>query len=500
MKRLILPLLICTGLLGAGCNKWLDVKPQGQITKDELFTTEKGFRDALTGAYIRLNSSNTYGSNLTWGAVEYLACNWDIAGSSNTTIPQLKNANYTNEGVRQIMDDIYQGLYKGVADVNDILAAIDAKQTVFAPGNYALVKGEALAIRAFCHFDVLRLFGPMPNNPGGDKILPYVTSVTTDIHPGLSYAEYAQQLLADLDNAELLLKQGDPILQYSLLELNPPGTDPTHVVSDSYWAYRQLRFNYYALLALRARVATWLSVNDAAQKQNAAKYAQMVIDGKDRNGQPTFRLGTNADISSGDYTMTPEHLMALSVYNLSTIASNTFGDGQNGLMRYDFKNGANYYYLGNLFPPNESTSDIRYVGMWLPKTVSGQTDYLRFNKYIQRTDKPFLQVPLLRLSEMYLVLTEAADNKAAAEAAYSAYCSKKGIPFTAFGTDWQTDRRNKMLREYAREFYAEGQAFLTYKRYNVTTLPSSWTSTYYSAVAARYVVPKPLREINYRNK
>ncbi len=29
-----------------------------------------------------------------------------------------------------------------------------------------------------------------------------------------------------------------------------------------------------------------------------------------------------------------------------------------------------------------------------------------------------------------------------------------------------------MIREYVREFYAEGQTFFTYKRYNVTTFAS----------------------------
>lgn len=499
MKRTILYIMLISSIVTTGCNKWLDVKPQGQVTKEDLFKSEKGFRDALTGAYIRLNSTNTYGSNLTWGAIEYMACNWDIAsGNANTTIPQLKNANYTNDGVRSIMDDIYQGLYKAVADVNSILENVDSRQSVFQAGSYNLIKGEALAIRAFCHFDVLRLFGPMPNNPGSEKILPYVQTVTTNIHPGLSYQEYTQQLLADLDNAEKLLKEADPITKYSVLQLN--STADPRVVEDSYWAYRQIHFNYYAVLGLKARVHMWLaSGGDAISRQNAARYAQMVIDGKDQTGASTFRLGTFSEISAGDYTMSPEHLMALSVYNLTTIANNNFGESGN-LMRYDFQSPSSYYYLSNLFPVSERTSDIRFGNMWQYKSLQNSTDYVRYNKYIQRQVNPILQVPLLRLSEMYLILTECADSKEAAETNYKAYCSKKGIPFTSFsGSDWQSDRRNKMIREYVREFFAEGQSFFTYKRMNVTTLPASWTSTYFTGNAAKYVAPKPLREINYKN-
>jgi hypothetical protein len=103
---------------------------------------------------------------------------------------------------------------------------------------------------------------------------------------------------------------------------------------------------------------------------------------------------------------------------------------------------------------------------------------------------------------MYLILTECAQTKAEAENVYRFYCDKKGIPFpNGFNAaGWEADRKNKMIREYVREFYAEGQTFFTYKRYNVTTLPASWTAAFYQGTTARYVVPKPDREINYHNK
>ncbi len=55
--------------------------------------------------------------------------------------------------------------YKIVADVNSILQKIDQQKALFTGDNYRLIKGEALALRAFAHFDVLRMFGPMPDNP-----------------------------------------------------------------------------------------------------------------------------------------------------------------------------------------------------------------------------------------------------------------------------------------------------------------------------------------------
>lgn len=93
-----------------------------------------------------------------------------------------------------------------------ILEQIDARQDVFEPGMYEIIKGEALAMRAYCHFDLLRLFGPMPTRTSTGKILPYVTTVGIDYHTHHTYQEFTELLKNDLIDAEGLLKQVDPII------------------------------------------------------------------------------------------------------------------------------------------------------------------------------------------------------------------------------------------------------------------------------------------------
>jgi hypothetical protein len=502
MKKYIASIILC-GLLGAGCSDWLDVKPQSESTQEQIFQTQKGFRDALTGAYIRMKGGNIYGGSLMWGHIEYMARNWDIVGT-NVALSNLQSGNYTDATVLSWMDNIYADLYRVIADVNSLLEEIDKKKAVFTDGNYELVKGEALALRAFCHFDLLRLFGPMPDDTGDGQILPYVKTVTKEVHPLLTYERYSQFILDDLNEAEVLLKAVDPVLKYSIADLNNFTNTTSYTgdfhSEDSYIGFRQIRMNYYAVLALKARGYLWLVPKGDTNRLNAIKYAQMVIDGVDQSGIPTFRLGEDRDRTGGDYTMSPEHIMALSVYNLETTANSLFGE-TGSLVRYDFNVTDGFYYLNNLFPVAERTSDIRWKEMWSYKTSQGNTNYVKFKKFIQ-TDNKKRQVPLLRLSEMYLILTECAATEADAEAIYAYYCEKKGIPFASGFADatWTADRRNKVLREYVREFYAEGQTFFTYKRLNVTTLPASWTYSYYTATPAKYIIPKPLREIEYHNK
>lgn len=501
MKKITITTILLSALCFTGCKKWLDVKPEAQTTKDELFSTQKGFRDALTGAYIDMKNGNIYGGALMWGNIEYMARNWEVTNASNTALASLAAGNYTDATARGWLDGTYAGLYKVVADVNSILENIDTKKMIFTDNNYALIKGESLTLRAFAHFDVLRMFGPMPDNPGTTPILPYVTEVSHQIIQPVSYAEFAQAVLADLDAAEAILKPVDPLIQYSLAELNPlPSNSLPPVVADNFYMYRQIRMNYYAVLALKARVYLWLAPLSTANRDNAAKYAQLVIDAKDHSGASTFRLGRESDRVAGDYTMSPEHIVALSVYDLEATANNTFGES-GSLVRTDFNIQDGYYYLNNLFPVAERTSDVRWKEMWAYKTSSGNTSYVMYKKFLQRSANPVLQAPLLRLSEMYLILTECAQTKEAAEGYYSTYCEQKGIPFAnGFNAaGWEADRKNKIIREYVREFYAEGQTFFAYKRLNVITLPASWTSTYYTGSTDRYVVPKPDREINYHN-
>ena len=505
MNKITTTILISGALVFTGCKKWLDVKPEGVTTKDEMFNTQKGFRDALTGTYLDLKSSDAYGGNMQWGAIEFMARNWDVSNTAFTALTALTNANYLDAGARSTLDAMYAKEYKIVADANSILEKIDGKKSIFQDDNYALIKGEALTLRAFAHFDILRLFGPMPDKATADPILPYVQAVSKDIVSLSSYDDFAKQLLADLDQAELLLKPVDPITLYSLKELSPTKFDVAvvPVVADNYYMYRQIRMNYYAVLALKARVYNWLVPRGDVNRMNAVKYAQLVIDGKDRLGNPTFRLGELSDQQKGDYSLTPEHIAAVNYVNLYLAVDANFGEG-GSLARYDVNVQDGYYYLNNLFPVAERTADARWVGMWSYKTTVGLGSYVKYKKYIQKDPglDPNNQVPLLRLSEMYLILTECAQTKADAESVYRFYCNKKGIPFaTGFNAaDWVTDRRNKMLREYVREFYAEGQTFFTYKRYNVTTLPTSWISAFFQGSTARYVVPKPDREINYHNK
>ena len=73
MKRIIYYILSGCLLLGTGCSNWLDVKPSTRVEQEEMFSTEDGFKNTLTGVYIKLKSNSLYGKTLTMELTEYLA-------------------------------------------------------------------------------------------------------------------------------------------------------------------------------------------------------------------------------------------------------------------------------------------------------------------------------------------------------------------------------------------------------------------------------------------
>ena len=433
------------------CNDWLEVAPQAEKEEAEMFEKEVGFRNVLIGAYIRMKSNNLYGEDLTYGSIEMLAQHWT---NTDDLGKYLKAYNYEQSVVETKINNI------------------DARKEMFEGNNFEIIKGEALAIRAFCHFDVLRLFGPIPTNLPEGTILPYVTTVSIVPNRLVSYNDFTTKLLADLDEAERCLEGNDPILTASIKELSTLEV----AQDDNFLCDRQMRMNYYAVCALKARVQLWLG-----NKNEALKYAQKVIDAKDPNGNVMFRLGSATDCANGDLIFSSEHIFNLNVYNLSDFkisAANTF---------YTNSTALKYFWASE-------TTDIRRGKMW--KEVYDNywwTYYYYMTKYTQATNMPVWaknSIPLFRLAEMYLIAMECGSIQNANDL-YKEVCIARDITPVTFGSTEELSET--LILEYNREFYGEGQAFYAYKRLGRSKIFG--TSTVGSALI--YVLPLPKAESLY---
>jgi hypothetical protein len=463
----------------------LDVEPKNQVELDKLFDDEQGFKDALAGVYIQMKQSDAYGARLTQTTIENLTSSWDV--TSGTVEQKLGLFSYTDEQVDDALSAILSKQYAILASTNAILNNIEQKKGVFKTrGLYELVKGECLGIRAYVHLDIMRLFGPIPSDPTQGSQLAYVTEFSTSLHQRVSFEVYQSLLLRDIQDAEALLKSVDPVLDYSLAELrNPnPNSGEGFRPKDAFFSFRALRMNYYAVKALSARANLWFG-----HDEDAYVAAKEVIDAKNEDNSVKFRLGTAADFTAGDYVLREEQIFGLYDRSMYDWYQSRYTSGT-------VKKGTTVTTIVNTLFGNTG-KDIRESSLWSLITLSNGTRAHIIRKYETKeisqvtVNTDYKQIPMLRSSEMYLILAETAPFSEGVDY-FQQFKEARGLDSPA--PESAEALQMEIIKEYRKEFYAEGQSFFAYKRNNVEKAQLIFVP---SAATVNYVLPLPsVEEMN----
>ena len=293
------------------CEDFLDQKSQMQVDAEHMFQTEQGFKDALTPCYVGLAGDYLYGKYMSYGPIETMAQHWELQSNNWENLYQL---DFTLDNARQIFELIYGEMYNVIVHANDVLRFLEKNGAVIESGQTRdVIEGEARAIRAFVHFDVLRLFGQMPFEPGKTVRLGYAETVGKQEIPFLDFDSYVEKLLKDLDMAEALLAESDPLLVKSLATLDETGEN-----EDFFLDYRRFRFNLYAVKALKARVNLYLG-----RTEEAYRNALSVIQAKTKGGENVISLSGSDDLEKEFYAMPSESIMLLSKTDISNTMFST---------------------------------------------------------------------------------------------------------------------------------------------------------------------------------
>ena len=105
--------LLVLSFFTAGCQDWLNVQPKTSVQEEDIFSTEYGFKDVLTGFYIDMGSQDLYGKNLTYGFVDFLAKRYD------NTVVASELYNYQGE-YKNTKDAIWKKGYNIIANINNL--------------------------------------------------------------------------------------------------------------------------------------------------------------------------------------------------------------------------------------------------------------------------------------------------------------------------------------------------------------------------------------------
>jgi hypothetical protein len=459
-------ILILIATSGAACSDWLDVEPRSQVKDAELFSSETGFKEALAGVYALLTTEALYVKEMRFGMMGVLGQEWSYYSTAyqDEALYNYEGSNPTNR-----MENIWQGLYNAIANANVILEVIDEKKHIFTGINYAVIKGEALALRAFIHFDLLRCFGASVEANKEQPSIPYVTVYAPLQSPQLTVSGVIDKVLADLDSAAVYL-ESDPIYT---------GKEITEQDDNGYLLNRQLHLNYYAVKGLQARAYLY----NKQYQQAAVCASEVILSGK-------FPWVSQTDLINGvDYTGASEQLWGVDVNNLSTISetyfqltggSATFYVKQNSLLNYYDNLTDDYRYLYLYTFGSGASSDNRYPAKY---NVSSDDESYYLNK-----------MAMIKIAEMYYILAEA--QYYAGEdymPALNAVRGARGITPLSVVADFPVT----LTSEFRKEFIGEGQLFFFYKRRNMENI---FETDINPVESKAYVFPLPQSEREAANR
>lgn len=459
-----------------GCSDWLDVQPVDRVAEDQMFASEAGFRQGLNGLYVELCHTNLYGNSLMMGAVEVLAQRYTFPTyGTMQNLYNLADFDYTIDYSKQTIANVWEKGYALIANVNTLLRNANEKRDLFSGNHYDWITGEAYALRALLHFDLLRLFGPVYKaNPEGRSI-PYYTEFVLSGNDLLPASKALEAILADLKEAEKRLAK-DPIIETG------PCLEEAATEEETFWCYRSFRLNYYAVKALQARVYLY-----AEMPQEALEAAREVVAIR----EVWFPFTTRAQVTDGqkpDRIFSSELLFALQYPNRNNIFTTYFIP--------DLKDDQMFLtpssYLNRIFG-TLALNDWRYETNW--KVESGHSNRCFYKYAALETSVYYAELlPMIRMAEMYYIIAETTDDDAEALESINLVLDNRGM-------DLLTSRlqvEKTLLSEYQKEFWGEGQLFFYYKRINAKSIPSALTGGDVDMDDTKYVWPLPQSETDFR--
>ena len=454
------------------CDSYLDITPDGQVKRDELLETNEGVEDAIYGVYAKLRSTSLYGQEMYFSALEIMSQTlWCYGNQSVTALGQY---NYGNTSVKNVFASVWTDMYNNISNVNSVINAPLVENATTYPAT--IYRGEALALRAFMHFDLMRLFADQitvkPNADG----TPYATQFSLVAPDFESLAENYNHVIADLTEAERLLEGED---QYK---------NSTAFMTD-----RQIHLNLHAVRALMARV--YLTMGN---KQKALEYAQKVI--RESGRQLKTKTEVINDVAgvlskkeclfgvyySGFYSLVSPKLQQTVSYSSLDLRNDFMEMYEKGVSGLDYRTNA-YFTSVDL----GGTAKYR---------LSKFTDIYDLQNNSSARPADLVQgINLIRLPEMYYIAAEClldTDYQKAVDY-YNDVITNRGLdPFDGTGAERLTI--DMINTERYKEMIGEGQTFFNMKRQNLS-ISSYDNSVIYKPEDGIYTVPVPDSEKENRN-
>lgn len=441
-NKISFTLLIAMVFVINACTKLIEVAPpSAQILESESYKDSVSVQQNLAGMYAMFQNKFIYqagGSTLPGMSADellYLGNTWDMYINNGLTIDD----NY----VTQLWNNNYAIIYL----TNSVILKMPT--TNFSEGFKNSAMGEALFLRAMCHFYLVNYFGDVP----------LVTTIDINTNakaPRTPAASVYDQIIADLKQAAALLPAN----------YTQTGNARTRATS---WAAN----------ALLARVYLYRE-----QWQDAANTASKVIEN-------TALFSLPADLTKVFTATSTEAIFQFynDAYGYTNYASTVLPNPVTQVPAYYLKP-----QLVNAFEPG----DARKIN-WTGSVMYNGTEYTYPSKYKSLASGVNAEYyTVLRLAEQYLIKAEALahlNDLSGAKDALNAVRQRAGLGQTTATT--QTEILAAIVQENRVEFNCEwGHRWFDLKRTNTADEVLAAIKPGWKPTAVLYPIPTSQIQLN----
>ena len=458
MNRVIV-LVFLLGVFFSSCEDFLTARDKSSILEDDLFTDQEGIEEAMYGLYVTLAKGDMYGETFQQ-TIDLLGQYFAIgkeAGSDASAggiYDKIIMHDHTDQRAIDRYKKMWQTSYKFVSDVNKILERLeiwDGKRLK----HEKMYKGEALGVRAYVLFDLLRMYGSALEENRG---IPYVTQYGMYVTPFSTTGECYEKIIADLKLAEQLLVEDKQLLVYPRLPEN---------MYDLFASERVSHFNLYAVKATLARV--YWTRGRAGDLDSAGMYAREVIE----SGRfPLPSDGTT--ISSTHFIRCMGGTVNADEAIFGLYVSNMYDNWSGELL---LQSGGWLPAEPEMYKRRDDKFDYRNEWIGVPNIYNmSLADRIRIygDRYLKVLDRVLINpgdkdlagigfngANMIRIPEMYLILVESLVESSPEEAKifFNKYYASRGMG------NFEGDLTIEIIdEEFRKEFVLEGQYWFRLKK------------------------------------
>lgn len=282
MKKYIISLL-CMMPVFTGC---LDIKLENQFSDPDAITTVDTARELLATAY----------SSIPRYQMEFSVLSDDFYPTTYANqYAEMQNLyNWQDNAITDLSSQVWNDYYMTVAYLNALLDRIDNVKTEDEAGALELqnVHSEALALKAYCYFDLLRIYAPAYSEDVLDRDgIILKNRLELDFLPRSSVRVCVEEIASLLSEAAKVSNTGNAVYYF--------GSDAVNALRAEFELYRgaydaAVEYGLPLLSDLESRLTETEYSNLWTENESQERiFAPYIFD--------SFYINLNYDRESGDY-------------------------------------------------------------------------------------------------------------------------------------------------------------------------------------------------------